>query len=83
MRPTNRMWRNSGGYEQRARKAVGLWDDPNRVGFVAAEVTKQNEGAKDFTFYMPLDTLTGLVRNMGGDGPAGFDGSTFGGHSIG
>lgn len=83
VRPTNRMWRNSGGYEQRARKAVGLWDDPNRVGFVAAEVTKQNEGAKDFTFYMPLDTLTGLVRNIGGDGPAGFDGSTFGGHTIG
>jgi replicative DNA helicase len=66
MRPTSAMWKNSGGFEEAARVAVGLWLDEDRPGSVVATVLKQTEGEKDFDFYMPMHQPSGLIESTGG-----------------
>lgn len=75
IRPTSGMWRNSGGYEEAARVAVGLWVDETRPGFVTATVLKQTEGDKDFDFWMGLDPVAGLIENDVGSGPDDYKGA--------
>lgn len=66
IRPTSAMWKNSGGFEEAARVAVGLWLDSDRPGHVVASVLKQTEGEKDFDFYMPMHQASGLIESTGG-----------------
>lgn len=78
MRPTSAMWANSAGIERKARVALGLWEDQQRPGYVAATVLKQTEGEKDFSFYMRLHKSSALVDSFGGQVDEGVRGYTDG-----
>lgn len=76
LRPNSAMWRNSGGFEQASRVAVGLWLSEKHPDGVAATCLKQSEGAKDFDFWMPLHSPSGLIESKGGkkkEGQKGWD----------
>lgn len=74
MRPTSSLWKNSGGYEQMARVAVGLWLAEGLPGQVLATCLKQMEGKKDFDFAMPLHESSGLIESEGGRAREGTQG---------
>lgn len=65
-RPTSSAWKNSGGFEQMARVAVGLWRSKDCDSEVIGTVLKQNEGDQDFDFTMDLHKLSGLIESDGG-----------------
>jgi replicative DNA helicase len=66
IRPTSGFWKNSGGFEQRARLCAGLWLNKDMPGQVITTVLKQTEGDKDFDFVMPLHQPSGLIESEGG-----------------
>lgn len=78
IRPTSSAWKNSGGYEQTARVAVGLWRTKDSETDVIATVTKQNEGEQDFDFAMTLHKSSGLIESDGGRKREGTTGYTEG-----
>lgn len=65
-KPTSSMWKNSGGFEQMARVAVGLYQSKDMPGAVLATVTKQTEGERYFDFAMPMHKPSGLIESEGG-----------------
>lgn len=77
IRPNLVMFKNAAVYEEASRIAVGIWRDESSPGGVMATVMKQNEGAQNFDFWMPLDKPSALIRSKGGrSSPTehGFDG---------
>jgi replicative DNA helicase len=80
LRPNSAAWKNSGGFEEAARVAVGLWlPDPNDrdlAGGLMATVLKQTEGEKDIDFWMPMVKHAGVVGAIGGRAVEGQQGYT-------